>query len=378
MAGGTLLGLLSAPVSAHQQNGNPDPTNPANPVGGRHDVTVSKAVSLIRSKPDGCSFNPTGDDNTNVDGDCTAASSIDVSSPTFGGTPNQGFTILVCNAKRAAGTDQGGDNDPTGGCDSANARGLSSVPGQPASSGTFLLNGSGNMVGGTGNVPASGKINVLMTSCNGATGSAIPDLLKALGAPPCTNANATTTCPPTQGQISLGWTCIVNVAEFDPVALTAGTHVGFRDIELKSPIPSKLCNNAACGATIPAGTSVKLTGFRFPCKVIQPDDPAVTGRQASCLTAHTNKTILMKRSSTGLLEGGAITPTSQTAGVNGDYVVTFTMPTLLHPGELYKIVPHAQDCVFNQGNAGYASPSNWIVKSCESGKFNAAGVTFKQ
>ena len=46
MVGGTLLGLLSGPVSAHQQNGNPDPTNPANPVGGRHDVTVSKAVSL--------------------------------------------------------------------------------------------------------------------------------------------------------------------------------------------------------------------------------------------------------------------------------------------------------------------------------------------
>ena len=197
---------------------------------------------MIRSKPDGCSFNPTGDDNTNPGGSCTTPSSIDVSAPTFGGTPSQGFTVLVCNAKRAAATDQGGDNDPTGGCDSANARGLSSVPGQPASSGTFLLNGSGNMIGGTGNVPASGKINVLMTSCNGATGSAVPDLLKALGAPPCTNGNATTTCPPTQGQISLGWTCIVSVAEFDPVALTPGTHVGFRDIELKSPIPSKLCD----------------------------------------------------------------------------------------------------------------------------------------
>ncbi len=68
-----------------------------------------------------------------------------------------------------------------------------------------------------------------MTSCNGATGSAIPDLLKAVGGPACTNSNTTTTCPPTQGQITYGWTCIIAVAEFDPVALTAGTHVGFRD-----------------------------------------------------------------------------------------------------------------------------------------------------
>jgi hypothetical protein len=371
MVGAGAMGLLSGPALAHNQNGNPDPTNPGDPnqpVGfQRHDVTISKAVSLVRSKADGCSFNtaPYGPA-------CATPSTVDVSAPAFNGDPGQGVTMILCNGKRAAPTDQGGDDDPTGGCDIANARGLSSVPGFPASSGTFTLDGGGDF---------PGTVTLTLTSCNGATGSAVPDLLTQFGGPTCTNGNATTTCPPTQGQIANGFTCIVPVAEFDPIALTAGAHVGFRTVNMKSPIPAKLCNNVACGATIPAGTSVKLTGVRFPCKVILPDDPGVAGGQGACVTAWTNKTILMKRSSTGLLEGGAITPTSQTAGLNGDYVVTFTMPTLLHPGELYKIVPHAVDCSpnqYGQGNAGFAPPNNWEVKSCESGKFNAAGVTFKQ
>jgi hypothetical protein len=364
LVGAGAMALLTGPALAHNQNGNPDPTNPADPVNGRHDVTISKAVSLIRSKADGCAFNtaPYGPA-------CATPSTVDVSAPAFNGTPNQGVTVILCNAKRAAPTDQGGDNDPTGGCDIANARGLSSVPSFPASSGTFLLDGSGNF---------PGTVTLTLTSCNGATGSGTPDLLTQFGGPDCVNGNATTTCPPTQGQIANGWSCIVPLAEFDPNALTAGAHVGYRTVNMKSPIPAKLCNNVACGATIPAGTAVKLTGVRFPCKVELPDDPGTAGAQGACITAQTGKTILMKRSSTGLLEGGAITPTSQTAGVNGDYTVTFTMPTLLHPGELYKIVPHAQDCVFNQGNAGFAAPNNWMVKSCESGKFNAAGVTFKQ
>jgi hypothetical protein len=300
--------------------------------------------------------------------------------------------VILCNAKRAATTDQGGDNDPTGGCDIANARGLSSVPSFPASSGTFTLDGSGNLTGGVGNVPPSGAIPLTLTSCNGATGSMVPDQLTEIvlagSNSTCDNSSAVSTCPPTQGQISTGFPCIVTVAEFDSVALTAGAHVGFRVFNMKSPIPTKLCDPPGapvsfgpCGATIPAGTSVQLTGVRFPCKVIQPDDPAVTGNQGSCATAWTNKTILIKRNSTGLLEGGSITPTSQTAGVNGDYTVTFTFPTLLHPGELYKIVPHAPDCPppgFNQGSAGYGGTSSWLVKACESGKFNAAGPSVKQ
>ena len=58
------------------------------------------------------------------------------------------------------------------------------------------------------------------------------------------------------------------------------------------------------------------------------------------------------------------------------------MPAGLVSGELYKIVPHAPLCPapgFNQGNAGYndAGLNTWIVKSCESGAFNAAGALFK-
>jgi hypothetical protein len=75
------------------------------------------------------------------------------------------------------------------------------------------------------------------------------------------------------------------------------------------------------------------------------------------LQAHTNKTILLKRVSTGALVPGAITPSSQSATVNGAYVITFTMPAVPAPGELYKIVPHAQSCSY----------------PCESGNFNAAG-----
>ena len=44
------MALLAGPAGAHEWNGNPDPTNPADPTFGRHDVTVSKAVNLVRSK----------------------------------------------------------------------------------------------------------------------------------------------------------------------------------------------------------------------------------------------------------------------------------------------------------------------------------------
>ena len=48
---------------------------------------------------------------------------------------------------------------------------------------------------------------------------------------------------------------------------------------------------------------------------------------------------------------------------------------VLHDGELYKVVPHAQDCIFNQG-ASTTDPN--FPNSCESGKFNAAGTSVKQ
>ena len=79
--------------------------------------------------------------------------------------------------------------------------------------------------------------------------------------------------------------------------------------------------------------------------------------------------------SNGALTG--VTPSSQTAGVNGDYTVTFTVPAGLVSGENYKIVPHAPSCTFNQGSAGYGGTSSWLVRACESGLFNAAGALFK-
>ena len=372
LVGAAALGL-AGPVGAHQFDGNP--AAPSDPVNGRHDMSVKsggveKEVSLVRSKPDGCSF------NTSPYGPaCATPSIVDVSSPAFGGDPGQGITVLLCNGKFAANTDSGGNGDPTSGCDAANGRGLSSIPGFPASSGVFTLDGSGNLTGGSGGVPPSGNIPLTLTSCNGATGSMVPDQVTALGAGTCNNTQPTATCPPTQGQISTGFPCVVTVAEFDPIALTPGNHVSFRVFNMKSPIPTKLCNNVACGATISAGTVVKVTGVRFPCKTIQPDDPAVSGNQGSCFAAWTTKTILLKRVSNSALTG--VTPSSQTAGVNGDYTVTFTVPAGLVSGELYKIVPHAPTCTFNQGSAGYGGTSSWLVRACESGAFNAAGALFK-
>src|SRR5438067_4606073 len=191
MMGAGALGLPAGPAGAHQWNGNP--AAPADPVDGRHDVSVKsggveKTVSLVRSKADGCSF------NTSPYGPaCATPSIVDVSAPTFGGTPGQGVTILLCNGKFAAGTDSGGMGDPTSGCDAANGRGLSSIPGFPASSGIFTLDGSGNLTGGSGGVPPSGNIPLTLTSCNGATGSHVPDQLTALGAGTCNNTQPTAT-----------------------------------------------------------------------------------------------------------------------------------------------------------------------------------------
>jgi hypothetical protein len=313
---------------------------------------------------------------------------IIVRAPTFDGTHSttQHVSILLCNDQIIDSTGNGGAGDLLNGCDYANAVGLAPLAsGFPASSGTLTLDASGNLTS-----PATVQLNP--SSCNGASGSLTPDLLTALSGPTCTNnAEPTATCPPTQSQIAAGRTCRILVAEYDPtVTFALGTHVGYRVTNMKSPIPTKLCDPpggpvsfGACGATIAPGTSVKLTGLRFPCKVIHPDDPIVSGNQGSCLAAWADKTILIKRSATGSLEGGKITPTSQTASVNGDYVVTFTFPTLLHPGELYKVVPHAPTCpppFFNQGNAGYndGGLNTWIVNSCESGSFNAAGSSVKQ
>ena len=107
--------------------------------------------------------------------------------------------------------------------------------------------------------------------------------------------------------------------------------------------------------------SVTLNGVQFPCRTIIPDDPTTVAYDGSCTGAWTNKTVLLKRVSTGLIEGAAIVPTSQSASPNGGYTITFTMPAVAGPGETYKIVPHSPTCTF----------------PCESGQFNAAGKFFR-
>jgi hypothetical protein len=129
---------------------------------------------------------------------------------------------------------------------------------------------------------------------------------------------------------------------------------------VKSPVPSITCNGGTCPAAIANGTTIALSGVQFPCKLTMPDDPSTANvYDGACLTAHSDKTVLLKRVSTDAVES-SIAPTSQSAGVDGSYTLTFTMPSVAAPGENYKLVPHAQPCSF----------------PCESGTANAAGKFF--
>ena len=306
-----------------------------------HPVSVTKVVSLIKSKADGCSF------NTSPYGPaCATPSVVNVSAPAFGGTPNGHAVVVLCNEKLFTATSAGGNDDVGHGCDYANARGLATViAGFPASSGTFTLDGSGNL---------PGSVPLTLTSCNEA--GVVPDLLTQLGGSTCSNvAYSSATCPPTASAIAAGWNCTIGVFDWDP--MIGPVHAGWVHAYLKSPIPSMTCNGGPCGATIAPGTTLRMGGVRFPCKTLTPDDPTVPGNQGACSGAWTNKQILVKRTSTQLLEGPAITPTSQTAALDGSYTIIFTMPNLSFDGESYKLVPHAPTC---------AAP-------CDSGKFNAAG-----
>ena len=114
----------------------------------------------------------------------------------------------------------------------------------------------------------------------------VPDLLTQFGGPTCTNGNATTTCPPTQGQISERLDLHRAGGRVRPGRAHGGRprRLPHGQPEVADP-DQAVQQRGACGATIPAGTAVKLTGVRFPCKTIQPDDPAVTGHQGACLTA---------------------------------------------------------------------------------------------
>jgi len=316
----------------------------------------------------------------------------------------------MCNAKLAAPTIDGGGDDPLNSCDFANGRGLAVIG--IVGSGNINLDGAGNLASTADDGQCSGDPNLCgpgtkpgiqldSPSCvtNSIGGGVFDGGLTAVTADTCGNANQNAVCPPNPNHIATGWPCIITVAEFDSTALTADDHVGFHVIQMKPPIPVSsenvvntivsvppTCNGGACpvGASgsfgpIAPGTDVKITGRRFPCRVVQPDDPSVNGGQNSCLVAHTAKTLLVKRITTQLLVPctylGNPCIQSQTAGTDGRYTITFDMPDTL-PGsgfaDSFRFVPHAApDCVFNQGPST-TDPN--FPNTCESNRLNASGI----
>jgi hypothetical protein len=430
LVGAGALALLAGPASAHQWNGNPaapgstlDETPPVGP-DGKHVINMTlsdndalaggyvfsphAANSVSKSRAPGCDSNG----GSFAGGPCAVQHvRFNLDSPAFGGVANHGVTALMCNGKLAAPTEDGGSNSPTTACDFSNGRGLNSIG--VVDSGTLTLDGSGNLPAN----PDSGQctndpglacgdpgVQLNVTSCvtNGIGGGPFDGGLSGLGNASCSNGNPNVTCPTNPQVIKDGWTCIVTIAEFDPVALTPGDHVGFRTIQMKPPIPLQteaaggavtaappLCNGVACPfnaspgvnayGPIAPGVSVKITGSRFPCKTIQPDDPTTLGAQNTCLTAVSGKSVLVKRISNQTLEfqpNGA-TITNQTFFTDGRYTITFTMPNVLGVGanDAYRFVPHAPDCVFNQG-ASVTNPN--YPNTCESPKLNASGIKMYQ
>ena len=311
----------------------------ANPAVSSRSIALSKAVNLTASKNAGCS--------ANYGPACATPQTVSVSTSIFGGKANAPVTLALCNGQVAFSPNidgTGAQGDIAHGCDFGNGRGFGGQ-GVP-NSGSLQLDATGNCCTGGPNVTLQLPSAALLTQWGGPTG---------------TNTNPNAVCPPTPAQIAAGHTCAVVLGQFNPAApFGPWLYAGYRQLFLKSPIPSITCNGSTCPSSIPTGTSVAVTGVQFACRTVQPDDPTTIPYDGACLLAHTNKTILIKRVSNGALLP-AITPMSQTANANGSYTVTFTMPSVPAAGELYKIIAHAQSCSF----------------PCESGNFNAAGKLFR-
>ena len=106
-----------------------------------------------------------------------------------------------------------------------------------------------------------------------------------------------------------------------------------------------------------------MTGVRFPCKVITPDNPATSTYDGLCSTrwgAAGDLTVLLKNNTTGALT--AVTPNSVVTNVNGNYTVTFTMPALTTGSGLYKVFAHAGAC----------------SGACQTANFNASGASIRR
>ena len=301
------------------------PAAPAN-----HAITVSKTVSLELSKPNPCSqnFGPA----------CTTPSEVTVSAPAYGGHPNASVMIVLCNRQvltepNVDGT--GGDGDPLGACDFGNGLGVS---------GSINLDASGNLPGPfTLQLPSDYRLT-------GIDGQPSP--------------NTDGLCPPTSAQLAAGWTCSIVVAEFDPSHPgRTPAAVGFKDVFVRSPVPTLQCGGAACPNPTTPGTVVTMTGVRFPCKVITPDNPATSTYDGLCSTrwgAAGDLTVLLKNNTTGALT--AVTPKSVVTNVNGNYTVTFTMPALTTGSGLYKVFAHAGAC----------------SGACQTANFNASGASLRR
>jgi len=295
----------------------------AHPGVSSHALGLSQAVSLKESRPTSpaCS--------RNYGPACANPSTLNASSTDFNGSPSTPVALALCNPAVAT-------TDAAHGCDFGNALGFG--PAGVPNSGTLTLDGAGN---------CCTSLSLQLPSSR---------TLTQFGGPVGTNSDPTAVCPPTPGQIAAGWTCRVVLMQVNPAVPGAPTgYAGYRQAFLKSPVPPITCNGAPCGSTIAAGTTIVMTGVQFPCKLISPDDPTTPSYDGFCQAAHADKTILLKRVSTQRIEGPAITPASQSAGLDGSYTITFPMPDTAFDGEPYKLVPHARSCL------------------CESGNFNAAG-----
>jgi hypothetical protein len=429
LAGAGALALLAGPASAHQWNGNPSmPASNSDetaPVGadGSHPITMTLRTnnnptgahnSVSKSRTAGCDSNG----GSFAGGTCAVERIVfNMQSPAFGGVPGHQVTALMCNSKLAAPTVDGGGDDPLNSCDFANGRGLAGI--SVVGSGVIFLDGSGNLASTAddgqcstdpdlcGN-PNKAGVQLQAPSCvtntNPSAASTVFDGgLSAFAQSSCSNANRNAVCPPNTAHIGEGWGCIVTFAEFDSVALTADDHVGFRTIQMKPPIPvsseltannivtvNPTCNGGACpvGASgsfgpIAPGVDVKITGRRFPCRVVRPDDPATIGAQNACIGAWTTKTLLVKRITTQLLEPSP-TVISQTAAVDGNYTITFDMPDVVGSGfaDSYRFVPHAVACTFSQGDSPYENGPQvgapFLPNTCESQLHNASGIRLYQ
>jgi hypothetical protein len=282
-------------------------------------ITLSKTVNLKLSKPAGC--------NQNFGPSCTTSSTVTVTAPAYGGTPNASVFIALCNRQvlvepNVDGT--GGDGDPLGACDFGNYYGAT--------------------LDGAGNLPGSFVLQLPSTN-----------LLTGIDGAPSPNPDGV--CPPTPAQTAAGWTCGVVVAEYDPADPAATPRaIGFLDVFLRSPAPTLTCGGGACANPTPAGTAVTATGVQFPCKVVSADNPGTSTYDGRCTTrwgAAGDLTITLQAPGGGALT--PIPPTTVVSSKNGNYTITFTMPAPPSGPGTYTVSAQAAACSAPCLSSGFRS-----------------------